>query len=135
MQPKLAYPIDECVPGLTTSVESAISMTIPVDIISAKQPGTRLVLVADWKTVVEPVRDVRVPEKETVQVDINVLKAGGVHDTVDVVCLVSKDDFSPRRAFVVAASFKGFRDGGSGVTTVWAWLNDAYTFGDDDGRL
>ncbi|KAG9967200.1 pectin lyase-like protein, partial [Aureobasidium melanogenum] len=45
------------------AIESSISMTIPIDVLSTKQPSRGLVLVANRQRMVEPVRNVGIPEK------------------------------------------------------------------------
>lgn len=127
--------IDEGIPSLSRSIKSGVSMTIPIDVLSTKQPSTRLVLVTHRKRVVEPVRNVSVPEQKTIQINIDILQASSVHDTMDVVGFVAEDDLSSRRALIVTASLEGFNDGWSRVTAICTWLDDTNTFGNGDHCL
>jgi hypothetical protein len=63
--------------------------------------------------VVEPVRYIRIPKQKTIEIDIDILQTGSVHNTVYVVGLVSKHDFSVRGLFIVAAFSESLDDGWS----------------------
>jgi hypothetical protein len=59
----VASPMDISIPNLSISINCSITMTLEVYILASKEPRRRLVLVANGKRIVEPVRNVRAPLK------------------------------------------------------------------------
>ncbi|KAJ8127842.1 hypothetical protein O1611_g5796 [Lasiodiplodia mahajangana] len=80
--------IDEVIPNLAVAIQSTIAKTSPVDVLTAKNPSSGLVLVTDRQRVIEPVGNVGVPQEGTVDLDVDVGQARGVHDTADIVRFV-----------------------------------------------
>lgn len=53
--------VDEIIPDLAITIEGAISMPIPMEVVAPELPGSGLVLIAHRQRVVEPVVDICVP--------------------------------------------------------------------------
>ena len=104
--------INEIVPDLAVAIECAVPEAIPMNVLTAKDPSSGLVLETDRQRVVEPVVDVSVPEKGAVDFNVDVGQASGVHDAADIVSLVLlEDDFAAILSSLMTAGAEGLHNG------------------------
>ena len=84
--------------------------------------------------MVEPIRNVGIPEKGALKVNVDVLETGCVHNTLNVIGLVSEDDLSSAWALIVTALTEGLNDCW-GRITIDARLDNTDTLGNNNSRL
>lgn len=103
--------VDEIIPDLAVSIEGAVAETSPVNVLTAEDPSSGLILETNRDGVVEPVIDVGVPQERAMNLNINISQAGSVHDTANIVSLILLEhDLAAIVARLVAAGAKGILD-------------------------
>lgn len=104
-------PIDKIIPNLPIPIQRPNTMPIPPHTLTSKQPCRALVLITHGQRVIEPVLQVRVPEERTIDVDVDIAKTSGVHDTTDIVGLVLENDSASIADGLMAAVVESGFDG------------------------
>lgn len=136
--------VEECndrfVPHLSASIEEAHTIAVKPDIVASKDPDCRLILIANRQACVQPVIDIRGPDKVTVSpevfassklclqvlplkrsLDINFdVREVGIHHGGDVVCRIAESDLS-----ILSTLVDGIENAGHGIAAVGGLLNIA----------
>jgi hypothetical protein len=67
-------------------------MAVEVNILSSDVPGRSLVLESERQRRAKPVLNIVTPEQSSIHLDVDMLQAGGVHHSTDIVGRVLEDD-------------------------------------------
>lgn len=118
-------PVDKVVPDLPITIESPVAVSAPLDVVTAKEPNTSLVLISDRERVLEPVLDVGVPQESALEVDVHIAEPSGVHDRLHIVGLVGEDHRAPAVRRIVTALLESLNNRRRRVSAVETRLHDA----------
>lgn len=115
--------IDKIIPHLPVAIQGTVAMPIPAHALAPKQPRTGLVLIAHRKRGIQPVRDVGVPEKRALVVNVHIAEPSRIHDSLDHVRLVQKHHFASTGSIIVPALLECLDNGWRRVAAIEAGLD------------
>lgn len=128
--------IDKIIPHLSVAIQGTVAMPIPAYALAPKQPRTGLILIAHRKRGIQPVRDVGVPKKRALVVNVHIAESSRVHDSLDRVRLVQEHNLASTGSIIVPTLLECLDDGWCRVAAVEAGLDHTcFTRGGVERRL